>query len=93
LTKPEPGKKTPPPVSSSEMKRRFRVDLETKVHEINLSHLFSPTLDEASEDESFLEVLVANVISLCSIATIHFEKLKNPSTTAHNVSFVASYLL
>lgn len=56
LTKPEPGKATPPSVSSSEMQRRFRVKLDTKGLEFNLSHLFSPTLDEASEDESFLEL-------------------------------------
>ena len=65
LTKTEPGKRNTT-VSSSEMKRRFRVNLERKGHRINLSHLLFPTLDEASEDESFLVANECDIFVLYS---------------------------
>ena len=86
LTKPEHGKNTPPAVSSNEMKKRLKVELKTD-HVLNLSHLFLPSLDEACEDEEFVKMLHSDVISLCSVASIHTEKLQNPETTSRTVSF------
>lgn len=94
LTIPEAGKKTPPAVSTEEMRRRLKVKIvEDEDHQVNISHVFSPQFEELLKDDVFIETLLKDVIALCSVATIQVEKMKIPATTSHLVSFVISYII
>lgn len=79
------GKSKAKPPSVSEIGKRFNVTVkECNETEIKLSHIFQPELDN-----TFLKVLL---ISLCSVATVTFEKIKSTSsTTRHLVSFIIAY--
>ena len=86
-------KKTPPAVSTEEM-RRFKVKIiENEDHQVNISHVFSPQFEDLLKDDVFTETLLKDVIALCSVATIQVEKMKTPATTSHWVSFVISYII
>ena len=53
---------------------------------MQLGHVFSPSLDDLYKDEKFLIYLEAQIISLCSVATIHSEKIKNADSIGELVS-------
>ena len=55
---------------------------------VQLGHVFSPSLDDLYKDERFLIHLECQIISLCSVATIHSEKIKNADSIGELVSFL-----
>jgi hypothetical protein len=88
LTKSESKKKSkPPPVSDQTLTQRFITKLVTDGdHEVQLSTLFSPDLDNYSENDDFIKALLNDVTTLFSIACIHHEKNPRTNTTGHFVS-------
>ena len=52
---------------------------------MQLGHVFSPSLDELYRDEAFLFNLQSQMISLCSVTTIHSEKIKNADSVPTNL--------
>ena len=81
FTKKNPAAKSniPPSVSKLGLER-FEVDYRMQV-----SHLFPPELTNTTKESHFMELLMGAVVSLCSVATIHTEKVHEPKTTAHLV--------
>ena len=81
--------RSPPPVSSDKMRQRFEVQMFSEEKKtVQLGHVFSPSLDDLYEDEVFLNYLQSQIISLCSVATIHSEKIKNADSIGEFVSFL-----
>lgn len=60
------------------MRQRFEVEIFSEEKDtVQLGHVFSPSLDDLYRDEAFLFNLQSQIISLCSVATIHSEKIRN----------------
>lgn len=68
------------------MRQRFEVEIfSEKMDTVQLGRVFSPSLDDLIKDERFLIHLQSQIISLCSVATIHSE---NPDSIGELVSFL-----
>lgn len=71
------------------MRERFEVKIFTEEEDpVQLGHVFSPSLDDLYKDDKFLIYLESQIISLCSVATIHSEKIKNADSIGDLVSFL-----
>ena len=83
-------KNVPPAVSTEKLRKRFRVEVkaESDADLVNVSHIFSPSLDDLLENDEFIECLLRDVTALCSMTTVRIEKIKKPATTSHLVSHI-----
>lgn len=88
----DPGQNVPPAVSTEELRKRFLVEVKelSDIDLVDLSHIFSPQLGDLLENDKFIECLLKDVTSLCSVTTIQTEKIKKP---CDNQSLGKFYLL
>lgn len=74
LTRPSAGLSKPPPVSS--MHTRFNTSCKRDIY-IQIGNIFSPPLQSY---DAYVDELLGAVISFCSLANTHFEKIFVPTT-------------
>ena len=67
LTIPEAGKRTPPAVSTEEMRLKVKI-IEDK-DQVNISHVFSPQFEELLKDDVFIEILLKDVIACIMLSS------------------------